>query len=234
MKNIKEALICGLLIASIGFVLQLGYLANRAEESLSQLDSQLYYQNMMLIRMEAQTARAIATMASDVHQARLDLRRRSAEFSFLASQALQDMHDHLAAANSSLQGSAVAWVYALDRAASAIEAVAGPAGQIESQVSSALELSFDCVHQSRDSNGAVVFEGNPDCFHNRFVGAARGIEQAAKAWGDAAPRQAQAATGLLEHGAQAAEHTEAIARDLANQPPLWFRALKLLRRLRPW
>jgi hypothetical protein len=226
-KAIKDALASGLLLATTALVLQLGYLANRAEESLAQADAQLYYQNIALIRLEERLGRAAERSARELALAREDLKQTAGE-------ALLEIHGHMEQANDALYRTGYALAQSAGSMAVDFERLAGGAAQIESQLSEAVSLSFDCLNQSRDSDGAVIFEGNADCFHNRFVGAARGIEQAAKAWGDAAPRQAQAATGLLEHGAQAAEHTEAITKDLAKQPPLWFRALKWLRRLRPW
>jgi len=227
MTKLRNALACGLLTAATLLLLQVGYLLNRAEQSLSQADAQLYYQSISLLRLEDRLGRSAERSVNELALAREDLNQKAGE-------TLLELHRHMEQANDALYRTGYALAQAAGSMSVDFENVAGKTAQIESQVSDALQLSFDCVHQSRDSNGAVVFEGNADCFHNRWVGAARGIERAAEAWGNAAPRQAEAATGVLEHGEKIAEHTEQITADLAKTPPLWLRVLKWARWLRPW
>jgi hypothetical protein len=90
--------------------------------------------------------------------------------------------------------------------ADSVDGVASGAKQVESQVSDAVSLTLDCDH-------------NPDCFHNRWVGASRAAEKSAEVLADSLPR-------IAEGVAQTAENTAAITKSVRHwdwlKPWKWF------------
>jgi hypothetical protein len=78
----------------------------------------------------------------------------------------------------------------LERLNGSADTVAGPAGQVFSQLSEAATLSLDCDHNSECFHNQYVgtsqalrqfleCSNNPDCAFNRYVGTARSVEKTA-------------------------------------------------------
>lgn len=210
---LRSGLACSLLLLAVllglqamQLLAQLAEVAGRTEARMDTALAELRAQNRQLMMLEAQAAGSLKLAGEEIARARRDLDENSQAL-------LAIMHSHLVYANRSLAQTGWSLSAAAASAADSINQVTGQAAQIESQVSEALELSLDCDH-------------NADCFHNRWVGAARGIERAAQAWGEAAPRQAAAATGALENA-------EEVTGELARKPPLWLRVVKYAKWLWP-
>jgi hypothetical protein len=179
MTNLRNALACGLLVVAIITGLQLTFLLRQAGTAIESAEAQLFLQNVALIRMEGAVGHSVQQAGLDLRGARRDLNDRLDAYLVLGNL-------HLSAANETLLRTGYSLAGSANEIAESVHGTTSGARQIESQVSDALQLTFDC-------------DRNADCFHNRYVGAAHGIEDAAEAWGDAAPAQATAATATLEN-----------------------------------
>ncbi|HWP84638.1 MAG TPA: hypothetical protein VNN17_05575 [Terriglobia bacterium] len=242
MAAFRNALLCGLLFAGMVLAVQAGILLAQLSEATARMEQEagllvidLRRQNAALLDTQGQARALLAQGQATLRQAEASLQaasveiaRARADLNANSETLLGIAHYQLGMANRSLAMTGWSLSAGVASAADSINQVTGQAAQIESQVSEALSLSLDCDH-------------NADCFHNRWVGAARGIEQAslslaamAGAWGEAAPRQAAATTGLLEKGEATAGHAEEITADLAKKPPLWLKVVKYAKWLWPF
>lgn len=174
------AVIFGIALAVLILILELTSAVPQWQGESEELLAELHAQNISLLQTQAaarETLQQIGEMRADALTAEVVLARI--------------LDNHLSDANTSLARTGYSISFAAGAIADSANQATSGAAQVESQLSSRLDdltLFTDCDH-------------NADCAFNRWVGMSRGIEQAAKAWGEAAPRQAQAATETLENGA---------------------------------
>lgn len=182
-----SAIVALLAVATLAFQLQTETI--QRQRVMDELAYDIYAQNLSLLYTQKAVRDGIATAVGEIHEARVDLRN---DFSDAAAQLAGGLVLGVGTLNYQIErqvgGLQMLTDYHLSHMEEQLQTVAGPAGQVLSQASDAMALSLNCEH-------------NPDCLHNRWVGTARAVEKAATAWGEAAPRQAQAVTAAAENAA---------------------------------
>lgn len=200
------AVIFGIAVGTLIVVLQISAAILQFQDEAERLSSEVYYQNISLLQTQAAARDTLA-----------ELRGIRGDLQITQLQMARIVDNQLSAANGTLYRTGYSLSVAAGSLAASADQVAAPAAQVESQLSdhlNNLSLFTDCDH-------------NADCAFNRYVGAVRGIEKAANAWGDAAPRQSEAASAALQN-------TEKITADFSRKPPVWARIAKWAWWLRPW